>query len=92
MKYVAAVFVALAIGVPAWWVQKHFTLVQFGDNWAALRNPALTVLEVPSKDEWVIAKDVQAAECATGGGCAIFSQRELMMALQQFLLRRGKDL
>jgi hypothetical protein len=92
MKYVVALLLICCIGAPVYWVHNNFTLMQFGENWVALKKEGLYPLEVASGSEWVFASPTQAAECMTGGGCAIFSQRELMMALQQFLMRRGKEL
>lgn len=49
-----------------------------------------TVMPTVRGDEFLVMRAEQAAECKLAGGCAIFSERELMQALAQ-LLQQYRD-
>lgn len=45
-----------------------------------------TVVPTVRGDEFLVLRAEQAAECKLGGGCAVFSEREWLQAVQQLVL------
>jgi hypothetical protein len=53
-----------------------------GATWAAT---SFTVIETP--DGYLVLNKRQAKECEEGGGCAVFSQREFVDAMNKLMSR-----
>lgn len=47
-----------------------------------------SVIQTAGGDEFVVVLSTQADECKSGGGCAVFSQREFFRAMAQAM--RGR--
>jgi hypothetical protein len=42
--------------------------------------------------DWLILGDVQAKECRDGGGCEVFSERELQALRHRFQTQKGTEI
>ena len=95
---VVTLLLALLCGALAWANHTFKIAGEAGANrWVIERinTPSLSVVPTQAGDEYLLLGPVQAAECAMGGGCAVFSQREFRMAVTQIIAqfqRQGKSL
>lgn len=46
-----------------------------------------TLVPTVRGDEYLVLRAEQAAECALGGGCAVFSEREWLQSVQSIVLQ-----
>lgn len=77
---------AVTAGAAAWWFKASYVAVSADEDVLVIKRIGSMPNLYSTSDGLIVLNGKQTVECATGGGCAIYSERELKRAIMHILL------